>query len=95
MICANDGCENEFERTTHNQKYCSDECCREATNQKIKQKARDKKSRLSGKQRICSARGCKTILDKYNESNVCELCNAKKRTKERNDLLEMLKNASI
>lgn len=95
MICANDGCENEFERTTHNQKYCSDECCREATNQKIKQKAKEKRNRLSGKQRVCSSRGCRTILVKYNESNVCELCEAKKNTKELNELLGMLRNGSI
>lgn len=91
MICANDGCENEFEKTTHNQKYCSDECCREATNLNLKKKNSEKKNRLSGKQRICSTRGCRTILVKYNESSVCELCEAKKKSKELKDLLGLIK----
>lgn len=90
MICANDGCENEFEKTTHNQKYCSDECCRIATNQKIKDKNRERKERLSGKVRICSNRGCKTILLKYNESSTCAYCDAKEKRKELDELLRII-----
>lgn len=90
MICANDGCENEFEKTTHNQKYCSDECCRIATNLKIKQKNQEKKDRLSGKKRVCKTKGCTTLLSRYEEGSVCEYCNSKVRTKELNELLKIV-----
>jgi hypothetical protein len=56
MICSNDGCVNEFEPKTHNQKYCSDECCKIATNIKIKEKYYYKKARLAGEKFICKTR---------------------------------------
>ena len=64
MICAYDKCEGikEFEPKTHNQKYCSDECCRIATNEKLKQAYYEKKARLGGKQRICKTKECNVIL---------------------------------
>lgn len=95
MICLNEGCGKEFEKTTHNQKYCSDECCRESTNQKIKEKYREKKERLSGKKRVCSTRGCRTELSKYNEEKVCDSCVAKNKSKELNELLRILNRGSI
>ena len=95
MICSNDGCENEFEKTTHNQKYCSDECCREATNLKIKQKNQERKDRLSGKKRICKNRGCETILSRYDEDPVCEYCKSKQVTKNREDLLRIVGYGSL
>ena len=49
MICAYKECFNEFEAKTHNQKYCSDECCRTATNIKIKERYYENKARLNGK----------------------------------------------
>lgn len=90
MICQYDECDNEFEPRTHNQKYCSDECCRIATNIKIKERYYEKKERLSGKKRICKSRGCDTILDRYNDSNICNLCISKKENSERNELLKRL-----
>lgn len=90
MICANDGCENEFEKITYNQKYCCDECCREATNAKIKKKYLEKKARLSGKKRICSSRGCKTVLVRYNEDDVCEYCRSKYRKKDLQELWRLI-----
>lgn len=90
MICANDGCSEEFEKTTHNQKYCSDECCREATNKKIRQKYYDEKERLSGKKRVCETRGCKNILSRYNDSKICNECYAKQNSKDKNELLRIM-----
>ena len=90
MICANDGCENEFVKTTHNQKYCCDDCCREATNAKIKQKNQERKDRLSGKKRVCKTRGCSTILSKYEEGNICDYCNSKKKTQEQKELFRII-----
>lgn len=90
MICENPGCNNEFEKVTHNQKYCGDECCRIATNLKIKQKNKEKRDRLSGKVRICSTRGCKTILSKYSEADVCELCVSKAKAIHKKNLLGLI-----
>jgi hypothetical protein len=94
MICAHDGCENEFEQKTHNMKYCSDECCRTATNLKIKQKYYEKKERLAGKQRVCKTRGCTTRLSRYNPSSICGVCEAKDREKLRASLIEMVNDVS-
>jgi hypothetical protein len=90
VICAYDECDNEFEPRTHNQKYCSDECCRTATNIKIKQKYYEKKERLSGKLRICKSHGCKTILSRYSESTICTLCELKDSNKKKMNLLKEL-----
>lgn len=90
MICANDGCEVEFDKVTHNQKYCSDECCREATNKKIREKYYEEKERLSGKVRSCETRGCKNILSRYNESKICNVCVAKKESSSRDELLRIM-----
>lgn len=90
MICAYDECDNEFEARTHNQKYCSDECCRIATNIKIKQKYYDKKARLAGKSRICKTHGCKTPLSRYNEDDICSKCEKEKEIKFRNTIFKDL-----
>jgi len=75
MICAYDKCQGikKFEPKTHNQKYCSDECCRIATNEKLKQAYYEKKARLAGKKRICKTKGCNVILSRYNSTNICTI----------------------
>lgn len=93
-VCSHDGCEVEFEPKTHNQKYCSDLCCREATNLKIKAKYYEKKERLAGKVRVCSNKNCNTKLSRYNSSSVCEGCKQSEKEKERKALLEMVRNVS-
>lgn len=90
MICSNDGCSNSFEKTTHNQKYCSDVCCREATNKKNKQKYYDEKQRLSGKTRKCSTRGCSNLLSRYNSETICSYCVAKNEKDKKNELLRIM-----
>lgn len=94
MICSHDGCENEFEAKTHNQKYCSDECCRIATNSKIKQKYYEKKERLAGKKRVCKTKSCKTQLSRYNSEDICGPCEAKERERSRSTLISMVDNVS-
>jgi hypothetical protein len=94
MICAYDECNNEFEPKTHNQKYCSDECCRTATNQKLKDAYYEKKARLAGKPRVCKTQGCKVILSRYNEGRVCDRCVGAKKEEERKALVEMVKSVS-
>lgn len=90
MICANEGCSNEFNKTTHNQKYCSDECCREATNKKIREKYYEQKERLAGKKRTCSSRGCNNHLSRYNDGKICNTCVAKQKTDEKYELFRIM-----
>jgi hypothetical protein len=92
MICSNKGCTNKFEPKTHNMKYCSDECCREATNAKIKQKYYDKKARLAGAVRVCKTKDCEYKLSRYNSGDICESCISAEKKKEQQELLEMLRN---
>jgi hypothetical protein len=94
MICAYEDCQKEFEPKTHNQKYCSDECCRIATNEKLKDAYYEKKARLAGKQRKCKTSGCNVILSMYNEGNICDKCKGKKKESERKLLVDMVKNAT-
>ena len=93
-MCIRDRCDNEFEPKTHNQKYCSDECCRIATNEKLKEAYYEKKARLAGAKRICKSKGCNVILSRYNESNICDKCVSSEREKERKALVEMMKRVS-
>ena len=90
MICSNKGCTNKFKPKTHNQKYCSDECCKIATNLKIKEKYYYKKARASGKEFICANRGCKQILSRFTVDKICEGCKMKEKSKEKQTLLDML-----
>lgn len=94
MICAYDGCNNEFFAKTHNQKYCSDECCRIATNEKLKDQYYEKKARLAGKKRICKSKDCNVVLSMYNETNICDKCIGAKKEAERLELIEMIKRVS-
>ena len=88
MICANKECAKEFEPKTHNQKYHDDECCRIATNKKIMEKYYEKKAIRSGIKRNCKI--CKSILSRYNQSNVCSKCDKDNRVRHRNSILRMI-----
>lgn len=72
MICNNKECAKEFTPKTHNQKYCSDECCRIATNRRIMEKYYEKKAIRNGAQRTCKK--CDTKLSRYNQNDVCVIC---------------------
>lgn len=93
-ICAYDECKKAFTKSTHNQKYCSDVCCRTATNLKIREKYYENKERLKGKKRYCSNRGCKNLLSRYNAESVCQECESKKNSAVRDTLVGMLRNVS-
>lgn len=94
MICAYEECQKTFSPKTHNQKYCSDECCRTATNLKLKEQYYEKKARLAGKKRVCKSSGCKVVLSRYNESSICDSCVSKQREKERQELIRMIRDVS-
>lgn len=92
MICANKECAAEFEPKTHNQKYCTDECCRVATNRRIMEKYYEKKAIRNGAKRGCKK--CGSQLSRYNESFLCASCNKKIDISQRSKLLGMLDEIS-
>lgn len=92
MICANKECAKDFEAKTHNQKYCSDECCRIATNRRIMEKYYEKKAIRNGAFRQCIK--CKTKLSRYNQSNMCSTCEKNKNINNRNKLMGMINEIS-
>lgn len=92
MICANKECLKVFEAKTHNQKYCSDECCRVATNKKIMEKYYEKKAIRSGVKRECSI--CKAILSRYNQSKICSKCEKDNVVKHRKKIMGMINDIS-
>lgn len=93
MICAFDECGNSFEPHRHNQKYCSPDCCKSATNKRIRNKYYAAKRRLDGEKRICST--CDTYLSRYTEDDVCGKCVAEKRLREREILRNMFNGVKI
>lgn len=92
MICANKECAKEFEAKTHNQKYCTDECCRIATNRRIMEKYYEKKAIKNGALRPCKKCGCQ--LSRYNESNLCSSCLKKTNQSQRDRLLGLINEIS-
>lgn len=85
-------CGTNFEFKTHNQKYCSDKCCRTSTNKRIMQKYYAKKERLAGKVRLCS---CGSPLSMYNSDVSCQSCQSNKRNRKPLDAREAIRNAII
>lgn len=86
--CARMGCEEPFTKKTHNQKYCSDECCRIATNAKIMERYYQNKALRSGARRNCEECGAK--LSKYNLLTICATCEAAKESNRRLQVLEQV-----
>jgi hypothetical protein len=82
MICFNEDCKKKFEAKTHNQKYCTDECCRIATNKRIMEKYYEKKAIKKGAVRLCKK--CKSQLSRYNSDDVCSSCIKKSSAKLKN-----------
>ena len=88
MICQNDGCRAQFYPSAHNQKYCSSECLRDATNRRVREKYKDDKDRLRGKDRRC--RGCGSKLSRYNANSECSLCVSTRQSKITKEVVEAL-----
>lgn len=92
--CANDGCNETFEKKTHNQIYHNDECCRQATNRRIMEKYYANRDRKQGKERLCYK--CKsTKLSRYNESTICSSCDAKIEQNKNDTVFNMIFNSSL
>ena len=92
VICNNSECSIEFTPKTHNQKYCSDECCRVATNKRIMEKYYEKKAIRNGAFRGCKK--CKVKLSRYNQTNLCSSCEKNNNLKNKNKLLGMINEIS-
>ena len=95
MICANKECLNgkEFTPKTHNQKYCSEECCRIATNKRIMEKYYEKKAIRNGTI-IRKCKRCKTKLSIYHNESFCASCEKSINVESRNKLLRMIDDIS-
>jgi len=92
MICSNKECSKEFEAKTHNQKYCTDECCRIATNRRIMEKYYEKKAIRNGAKRGCKL--CGAQLSRYNESTMCSSCTRKVNQDQKTKLLGLIDEIS-
>jgi hypothetical protein len=92
MICANVECKKDFDSKTHNQKYCSDECCRIATNKRIMEKYYEKKAIKKGAIRLCKK--CKCKLSRYNNEDICASCLKEKNLKTKKLLKEIVDEIS-
>ena len=92
MICANVECAIDFNAKTHNQKYCSDECCRVATNKRIMDKYYEKKAIKKGAIRNCKK--CKAQLSRYNLDVICSSCEKESYKKGKNLLMEIINEIS-
>lgn len=92
MICSNKDCAKEFEAKTHNQKYCSDECCRVATNKRIMEKYYEKKAIRNGAHRACKR--CRAKLSRYNTSTLCAMCEKNSGLASMLDLKRMIDEVS-
>lgn len=64
-------CGAEFEKTKHNQVYCTDEHRRLATNERIMRRYYERKAKRIQRDRRCA---CGTILSKYNVDDACAAC---------------------
>ena len=93
IICAREGCEEEFAPATHNQKYHNAECCRVATNERIMQKYYAKRDQKAGKARYCIKCNV-TKLSRYNDSQICGGCQASSITEANNAVANMLAGVS-
>jgi hypothetical protein len=92
MICANKECAKDFEPKTHNQKYCTDECCRIATNRRIMEKYYEKKAIRNGANRQCKK--CNAKLSRYNQSSICSICEKNKDISNKTKIIGMLNEIS-
>lgn len=92
MICANSECKKDFTPKTHNQKYCTDECCRIATNRRIMEKYYERKAIRNGAFRPCSR--CGHQLSRYNKGNFCATCEKNINLENKSKLFRMIDDIS-
>ena len=92
IICARVECAKPFKKATHNQKYCSNECCRIETNKNIMKKYHERNAIKRGKKRVCKT--CGTNLSRYNVDDNCSSCKAKTRKENIGEASRLLASVS-
>ncbi len=80
-------CPTEFEAKRVNMIYCSNECCRAATNAKLIAKYHSNKL-AANTERFCKDCGCK--LSKYNKDAACHPCQNRAESSKRKEMLAKL-----
>jgi hypothetical protein len=88
IVCARAGCEQKFDRSAHNQKYCSSECLRDATNQRFREKYHENKANANRGPRFCD---CGSRLSKYNSGDQCAKCEASTRSRRTKELRDFIR----
>ena len=88
--CAYESCSKEFEKKTHNQKYCDADCCRKATNERIMLRYYEKRDNRRGKKRVCTDKDCNIPLSRYNEEDYCSV-HSRRLLAQRDELLKVLR----
>lgn len=92
FVCARVECGQRSVKVTHNQKYCSNECCRIETNRKIMEKYHERAAIKRGKKRTC--RHCGTNLSRYNENSICGACEANKKRENLGEASQLVSSVS-
>lgn len=92
ISCENTGCDIQFVKKTHNQRYHDDECCRLATNAKIMEKYYAKRAQKLGVKRLCT--NCDSQLSRYNSATICNPCALKNEVNKTQNVITMLSNVS-
>lgn len=92
ITCENKGCDVEFAKKTHNQRYHDDECCRLATNAKIMEKYYQRRAQKLGLARFCL--DCNTKLSRYNSNTICNPCAEQKELNRNQSVVNMLSGVS-
>ena len=90
--CAREDCTLTFVKNKHNQKYCSPECCRIATNANIMKKYYENRDRLRGAIRECAS--CGSRLSRYNSTEYCSACSSQSSAADARSVCEYI-NGSI
>lgn len=91
--CAREECVKPFRKVTHNQKYCSSDCCRIETNRKIMEKYHERAAIKRGKKRLCKS--CKvTVLSRYNDNKFCGSCETKQKAAHRGEASMLVASVS-
>lgn len=92
IVCENNGCEVEFVKKTHNQRYHDDECCRLATNAKIMEKYYARRAQKLGLKRHCES--CNSVLSRYNPDTICNPCSLSREIEKNQSVASMLASVS-
>ena len=69
-----DWCSEEFQPNVSYQIYCSEECRKHATKDKVNERYRAKRRQKLAKQKRKCAGGCGTIISVYNTTGFCGTC---------------------